>query len=576
MAIKTNKMKLATAFYQTIALASCLGVAPAAIAQQVRAQHGMVASASSIASQVGVDILKKGGNAVDSACAVGLALAVTYPVAGNLGGGGFMLIRQPDGNSIAIDYRETAPAAAARNMYLDAAGNVKPGLSLTGYRASGVPGTVAGLGMAHKKYGHLPWRDIVEPARKLAAQGIPVSYGMANGLRATKELAKFAESKRIFLKSGEYYRTGDTFRQPELAATLERIQKLGPAEFYTGATAKLIIEDMKKHRGLITLNDLASYHPVERTPVKGTYRGYDIISMPPPSSGGAALIQMLNILERHDLASMGYNSASANHLMIETMRRAFADRSEFPGDPDFVKVPVGGLTSKKYAEELDATIRTDHATPSTEIGHGAPGVYESPETTHFSVVDSAGCAVSNTYTLNMGYGSAVTIAGAGFLMNDEMDDFTSKPGSPNGFGLIQGEANAIVPGKRPLSSMTPTILCRNGKLFMVIGSPGGPTIINTVLQVILNVVDHGMDIGHAIAAPRFHHQWIPDVVAAETYAFPAEVMQALTARGHIIDQPAQAKVRHQGDAEGILIDPTTGDRVGASDPRSSDAAAKGY
>ena len=561
-----------------IAACAMLWVAPPAQCQQIRERHGIVTSATSLASDVGVDVMKKGGNAVDAACAVALALAVTYPTAGNLGGGGFMLIRFPDGTSTSIDYRETAPAAASRNMYLDAQGNVRPRVSLTGYLASGVPGTVAGLGLAHKKYGKLPWKEIVEPARQLASRGFKVSYALAQSLKSTRDLARYAESKRIFLNQGAYYKEGDLFRQPELAATLERIEKQGAQEFYTGTTGRMLAEEMKRHGGLITLKDLGGYHPVEREPVKGTYRGYDIISMPPPSSGGPALIQMLNILERHDIGSLGYNSAAADHLMIETMRRAFADRAEFPGDPEFVKVPVRGLTSKKYAEELDGTIKPDRATPSTEVGHGAPGVYESTETTHFSVVDSAGCAVSNTYTLNMGYGSAVTIAGAGFLMNDEMDDFTSKPGFPNGFGLIQGDANAIAPGKRPLSSMTPTILSRNGKLSLVIGSPGGPTIINTVLQVIVNVVDHGMDIGHAISAPRFHHQWMPDVVTAEAFCFPAEVLNSLIARGHKIDQPTgkAGKGRRQGDAEGIMVDPDTGDRLGASDPRSADAAAKGY
>jgi gamma-glutamyltranspeptidase / glutathione hydrolase len=536
----------------------------------------MVASANVIASQVGVDILKRGGNAVDAACAVGLALAVVYPAAGNLGGGGFMLIRMADGHAVAIDYRETAPAAAQRTMYLDSAGNIIPNASLVGYRAAGVPGTVAGLGLAQQKYGVLHWSEVVEPARRLAAQGFRVSDALASSLRGSRNLARFPESKRLFLKDGRYYKEGETFRQPELAATLGRIQEQGPREFYTGLTAQQIIDDMKANGGLITKTDLEFYHAVEREPLHGSYRGYDVLTMPPPSSGGAALLEMLNILEPHDLGGMGYNSSQTDHLLIEAMRRAFADRAEFMGDPDFGAVPVRGLISKAYAAEVAKTIDPAHATPSAQVGHGRPQPYESPQTTHFSVVDAAGNAVSNTYTLNFGYGSCATVRGAGFLLNDEMDDFTSKPGVPNGFGLIQGEANAIGPRKRPLSSMTPTLLTRNGKLFLVIGSPGGPTIINTVLQVISNVMDHGMDLARAIAAPRLHHQWLPDRVQAEPFALPQDVLTALRSMGHTISAPNGAHGERWGDAEGILVDLTTGTRLGASDPRSPDAAAIGY
>jgi gamma-glutamyltranspeptidase/glutathione hydrolase len=536
----------------------------------------MVASANAIASQVGVDIMKRGGNAIDAACAVGLALAVVYPAAGNLGGGGFMLIRLADGRAVAIDYRETAPAAAQRTMYLDSAGNIVPNASLVGYRAAGVPGTVAGLGLAQQKYGVLKWSEVVEPARKLAALGFRVSESLAAGLRNSKKLAQFPESKRIFLKDGHFYQEGETFKQPELAATLERIQEQGPREFYTGLTAQQITDDVKANGGLITKTDLEYYHAVEREPLRGSYRGVDILTMPPPSSGGAALLEMLNILEPHDLAAMGYNSSDTDHLLIEAMRRAFADRAEFMGDPDFVDVPAKGLISKAYAAEVAKTIDPARATPSAQIGHGRPQPYESQQTTHFSVVDAAGNAVSNTYTLNFGFGSCATVRGAGFLLNDEMDDFTSKPGTPNGFGLIQGEANAIGPRKRPLSSMTPTILTRNGKLFLVIGSPGGPTIINTVLQVISNVVDYGMDLAHAIAAPRLHHQWLPDVVQAEPFALPKDVLTNLRAMGHKISSPQGARGERMGDAEGILVDPETGVRLGASDPRSPDAAAIGY
>lgn len=547
-----------------------------ACAQLVRANSGMVASANKIASQVGVDIMKRGGNAIDSACAVGFALAVVYPAAGNLGGGGFMLIRLADGKSVAIDYRETGPEAASRTMYLDAAGNIIPEASLVGYRAAGVPGTVAGLGLAQQKYGRLPWHDVLEPAVRLAAKGFPVSYALAANLKATEKLARFPESKRIFLKGGDFYREGEIFRQPELAATLRRIQKLGPDEFYRGETAKRLVADMQANSGLITASDLAGYRAVEREPLKGTYRGCEVLTMPPPSSGGAALLEMLNILEPHDLKALGYNSAATNHLLIESMRRAFADRAEFMGDPDFVKMPTRALISKAYAQSVAKSILPERATPSAEIGHGKPAGYESSETTHFSVVDAAGNAVSNTYTLNMGCGNCATVRGAGFLLNDEMDDFTSKPGIPNGFGLIQGESNAIGPRRRPLSSMTPTILTRNGKLMLVIGSPGGPTIINTVLQVISNVVDHDMDIGRAITAPRIHHQWLPDIVKVEPFALPNEVLQSLEAMGHLFVLPTTAHGERMGDAEGILVDAITGARLGASDTRSPDAAAIGY
>ena len=565
-----------------VLFAACLtlrDIPPARGQEPVRAAQGMVASANAIASQAGVDILKRGGNAVDAACATGLALAVTYPVAGNLGGGGFMLIRLADGKAVAIDYRETAPAQANRTMYLDKAGNVIPNASLIGYQASGVPGTVAGLALAQRKYGKLTWREIVEPARKLAANGFLVSRALATGLRTEKSLAQNAESRRVFQKEGAFYREGETFKQPDLAATLTRLQTNGPREFYEGQTARLIAEDMKAHSGLLTAEDLKSYKAVEREVLRGTYRGYDILTMPPPSSGGAALLEMLNILEPHDLAHSGRGTASTDHLLVESMRRAFADRSEFMGDPDFVRVPVKELISKTYAAEVSRSLDLQHATPSARIGHGQPLAQarrESPQTTHFSVVDREGNAVSNTYTLNMAYGSGVTVKGAGFLLNDEMDDFTSKPGIPNGFRLIQGEANAIAPRKRPLSSMTPTIVVKGGKLFLVIGSPGGPTIINTVLQVILNVVDHKMNIAQAIAAPRLHHQWLPDTLRVETNGMTPDVFAALKAMGHVFASRAGKPGENWGDAEGIAIDSATGARLGASDPRSRDAATIGY
>ncbi len=535
----------------------------------------MVCSANRLASQIGVDILKQGGNAVDAACAVGFALAVVYPEAGNLGGGGFMLIRLANGKSTAIDYRETAPAQASRTMYLDGTGKVLANMSLVGYRASGVPGTVAGLAMAQRKYGRLRWDQVVSPARLLAQDGYDLSASSASNLRRALNLAQFPESRRIFQNDGKFYKAGDRFIQPDLGETLQRIEAKGPSDFYRGKTAHMIADAMKG-AGLITLNDLKRYQPVERKPVVGSYQGYQVITMPPPSSGGIALIEMLNVLQHYSLSQLGFDTAATDHLLIETMRRAFADRSEFMGDPDFVKIPRKGLTSKRYADLLASSIDPEKASLSSSVGHGNPSGYESSETTHFSVVDAAGNAVSNTYTLNFGYGSGVTIPGAGFLMNDEMDDFTSKPGVPNGFGLIQGEANAVAPHKRPLSSMTPTILVKNGKLAMVIGSPGGPTIITTVLQVILNVVDHHMNIAEAIAAPRIHHQWLPDELAAETSSIPDSTYQALLRMGHKLDRSARRPNNRWGDAEGIWIDPKTGKRQGASDPRSKDAAAVGY
>lgn len=537
----------------------------------VVAARGMVASSSEPASRAGLQVLKDGGNAVDAAVAVGLALAVTYPSAGNLGGGGFMLVRLADGRATAIDFRETAPGRATRDLYLDSAGNVIPEASLVGYRAVGVPGTVAGLGYARDRYGSLPWRRLVEPARKLAADGFPASSSLAAELR-NDLLGRFPESRRIFQRDGRFLEAGETFKQPDLAATLGRIQKDGPREFYEGRTARLLAEDMAANNGLITLEDLRGYRPVEREPLRGTYRGFEIVTMPPPSSGGIALLEMLNILENTDLRASGAGSSRTYHYTVEAMRRAFADRSRYPGDPGFVQVPVRGLTAKPYAQALFGTIDPARATPSSEITAGRPQPYESPQTTHYSVVDAQGNAVSVTYTLNGWYGSGATVRGAGFLLNNEMDDFTAKAGVPNLFGLIQGEQNAIQPGKRPLSSMTPTFVLRDGKLLYAVGSPGGPTIINTVLQVILNVTDHRMNLAEAVAAPRLHHQWLPDELVHEPHRLPEDVKSALERLGHKLAE----RPRYLGDVQAVGIEPQTGRRLGASDPRSPDAAALGY
>jgi gamma-glutamyltranspeptidase/glutathione hydrolase len=546
----------------------------------VRGKNGMVASVSQIASQVGVDVMKRGGNAIDAAVAVGLALAVVWPSAGNLGGGGFMVIRKADGKATVIDYREMAPAAAHRNTYLDAKGEYINESSTYGHKAAGVPGTVAGLAYALEKYGKLKWADVAEPSRKLAAEGFPVWYQLERSLKgSSKELSRYPETKRIFLRDGKPYETGETFKQPELAELFARMIKDGPREFYTGKTAQLIEASMKRaakgEKVWMTVEDLANYKPVEREPLRTTYRGHEVITMPPPSSGGVALIEMLNILGRYDLKALGAGSSQETHLKIEAMRRAFADRAVFLGDPDFVKVPVAGLTSRSYADKLAATIDPNRASTSEEIKNGDPSPYmsirESEETTHFTVVDKDGNVVTNTYTLNGSFGNKITVEGTGILLNNEMDDFAAKPGSANMYGLIQGEANAVAARKRPLSAMTPTIVLKDGKLWFAVGSPGGPTIINTVLQVIINVIDHEMDIQQAIDWPRVHHQWMPDTITYEPMGLSPDTMKRLSEMGHkFIDKP-----RQMGDAEGIMIENKTGVRLGGSDPRL-DGHSVGY
>lgn len=558
-------------------LSATTSTAAAASREPVRAKNGLVASTNEIASKVGVDVMKRGGNAVDAAIAVALALAVTYPAAGNLGGGGFMMIRLRDGKTTAIDYREMAPAAAHRNVYIDQDGNLikGEGSSTIGYRASGVPGTVAGMEMALKKYGsgRLSWGQLVEPARRLAAQGFPMGYSLARSLRGNDYLSKYPETHRIFLRNGNYYNEGEIFRQPELAATLARIQRHGPREFYEGQTAKLIVDDMKRNNGLITMADMRGYVAKERTPLRGTYRGHEVISMPPPSSGGAVLLEMLNILEGFELAKYDWASSERHHVTVEAMRRAFADRAEYMGDTDFVSVPVAGLIDKSYADNLRKTIRVDRASSSEEVRAGRPAGAESEETTHFTVVDAQGNAVANTYTLNDWFGSGVVAKGTGIVLNNEMDDFAAKPGTPNLYGLIQGERNAVAPRKRPLSAMTPTfVLRKDGTLWFTVGTPGGPTIINTVLQVITNVIDYGMNIQQAIDAPRIHHQWLPDEVVWEPYGLSGDTQRALINRRHKLAK----NPRYLGDAQGIMIEEKTGVRLGATDPRRSDGPAIGY
>jgi gamma-glutamyltranspeptidase/glutathione hydrolase len=538
----------------------------------------MVVSSESNASMVGLEILERGGNAVDAAVAVGFALAVTHPFAGNIGGGGFMLIRLNNGETIFVDYREMAPGKAMPDMYQDSAGNLVKEASIVGYRAVGVPGTVAGLYLALQKYGTLKWADVIQPSIRLARDGFSISYSLSQSLRnAAKLLSQFPESNRIFLRDGRFYEEGEIFKQPELADTLERIAAKGPKEFYEGETAKKIAADMAAHGGLITEKDLKEYSAKLRAPVRGTYRGYEIISAPPPSSGGTALIEILNTLEHFDLKSMGALSAAALHLEAESMRRAFADRARYMGDADFVKVPAAGLISKRYSDTLAREINLKEATASTAVHNPDPFTFEGTETTHYSIVDRWGNAVANTYTLNAGYGSGVTVKGLGFLLNDEMDDFTSKPGTPNMFGLIQSENNSIQPRKRPLSAMTPTLVLKDGKLLMVTGSPGGPTIINTVLQTIINVIDFGMNIQEAVDAPRIHHQWMPDELQVEPVGFSSDTLTILRSEGYHLKLLVSPLWGNQflGDAQAILIDPKTGVRMGAADPRRNGRAV-GY
>lgn len=562
-------------------------VAPVCLAsgmQPERADNGMVASVHELASQAGVEMMKAGGNAIDAAVATGFALAVVHPAAGNLGGGGFMLVRMSSGETHFLDFREKAPGKATSTMYQDAQGNVVPMLSRVGYKAVGVPGSVKGMVHAQQKFGKLTLQQVVAPAIRFAREGFELDWAEARSLTNDRNLEKFPDSKRIFQNNGKGWRQGDVFKQPELARTLERIVA-DPDEFYTGKMAREIAEFMQQGGGLITVQDLKNYDVVDRTPVRGTYRGLEIISAPPPSSGGIALVETLNILEGFDIAKAGFNSAEAIHLIAESYRRAFYDRAQYLGDPEFSSLPVIELADKKYAVEWRASIDPQRASASTRLERPRvsqaladyakkkpvkAAAQEATETTHYSVVDKDGNAVAVTTTLNGGYGSKVTIGSLGFLLNNEMDDFSSKAGVPNMFGLIQSDANLAGPNKRPLSAMTPTIVLKDGKLWLVLGSPGGPTIITTVANILVGVADFGLDIQQAVNAPRFHHQWLPDQIRMERNRFSPDTIKLLEARGHTVGFGLG------GDGECIQIDLATGQRLGASDGRNERGKAVGY
>jgi gamma-glutamyltranspeptidase/glutathione hydrolase len=557
--------------------------------QAVHASHGMIATDEELGSEAGVEILKRGGNAIDAAVAVAFALAVVEPAAGNIGGGGFMLIRLAHGQTTFLDYREVAPGKATRDMYIGKDGKLDEEASVIGYKSVAVPGTVAGLALALKTYGTMRLADVMAPAIRLAENGFPISKRLAHEFEEERAgLQRFAFSRRIFLNEGKMFQPGDTLRQPELAATLKLIARNGTAEFYRGETAHALVVDMTRLGGLITLEDLAKYQPKVRQVLRAKYNSdghsWEVLTSPPPSSGGVAVIEALNMLQSVPLRS--WDDADSVHMVAEVMRRVFADRAAYLADPDYSSVPVAGLTDPCYAKEVFASVDPQHASSSRVIKAGNPhtcgvatspsnstktlvSLGEGPHTTHFSVVDAAGNAVASTYTLNDSYGSHAT-SSAGVLLNDEMDDFTTQPGVPNAlYGLMQSEANAIAPGHRPLSSMTPTILLRDGKLSFVTGSPGGPTIISATLLSILNWMRLGMEPQAAINAPRFHHQWLPDRILMER-AFPESLERALNARGH-----ATLRVGHMGLVNAIAIDPATGDRLGAADPRH-DGAAVGY
>ena len=541
---------------------------PRGVLHRTDAPNGMVVSASAIASEAGANVLADGGNAVDAAIATGFALAVTYPTAGNIGGGGFMVIRFPDGRATTIDFRERAPSRSTPDMFSDSAGTYSAQIHHRSHLAVGVPGTVAGFALAHEKYGSKPWKRLVQPAVSLASDGFNVPQGLVASLAGMISRSRYPATISAYSKNGTAYAEGERMRLPDLGRTLARVRDSGRDGFYKGETSRLIVAEMTRGGGIISAKDLEQYVARERAPLTGTYRGYDIIAMPPPSSGGVTMVEMLNILEGFDLAAQGHNSPRYLHLLAEAMRRGFLDRARFIGDPDFVQVPVERLTSKTYAAELRKTIDTNHASPSSpaQIVVG----YESPETTHYSIVDGDGMAVSVTYTLEAGYGLGAVVAGAGFLLNNEMGDFNGKPGLTDSTGLIGTQPNIARPGKRMLSSMSPTIIAKDGKLEAVIGSPGGRTIINTVMQVALNIMDFHMTIADAVKAPRVHHQWLPDVLTVERNGFEPSTVKGLEAMGHTVRVGGS-----QGTAHSIMIDPLTARRIGAPDPRDRDAGAVG-
>ena len=536
----------------------------------VVAKRGMVASEQALASEVGVDILKAGGNAIDAAVAVGFALAVVLPNAGNIGGGGFMMVHDArSGEYVALDFRETAPAAATKTVFQDKKGNVIDGKSLYTHAAVGVPGTVAGLTHAQKKWGRLPLTRVMAPAITLAEKGFTITAPLAAKLKTEREtLGKWPSSRAIFWRNGAPLKAGDKLVQKDLAASLKLIAAEGPDAFYKGPIARKIVADSQRHHGLITAADLAGYKAVERTPIRGSYRQFEVVTMPPPSSGGVHLVQMLNIMDGWPIGTWGQNSAQTVHHMAEAMKLAYADRAEYLGDPDFVQVPVTGLTSRKYAALLRGQIDPAQAKPAKDIKPGKPQPYESDQTTHYSVMDAKGNAVAVTYTLNTNFGTGIVAPGTGILLNNEMDDFSVKPGVPNAYGLVGGEANAVGPRKRPLSSMTPTFVLRKGKPWLVTGTPGGARIITTVLETVSNAVDHGMNPAEAAAAPRFHHQWTPDELRVER-GFPVDTIELLKQRGHNVVEKA-AMGRSQ------TIQAEQGELWGYSDPRNPDGLTVGY
>jgi gamma-glutamyltranspeptidase/glutathione hydrolase len=537
-----------------------------------RGMHGVVASSSRIAAEVGIDVMKKGGNAIDAAVATAFAMAVTWPTAGNIGGGGFLVYHGVDGEATTFDFREKAPLASTRTMYLDDEGNVRDNSNHDGILAVGVPGTVAGLALAHERLGSLEWEELLQPAIDLARNGVPISWNLHDSFeRMDNWWQRFPSSAKIFKKAdGSFYQPGDTWKQPDLAATLERIRKNGRDGFYKGETARLIADFMAANDGIITLQDLARYEAKERAPIRGTYRGYEIVSMPPPSSGGIVLAQMLNILEGYDLKEIGHNSALYLHLLTESMRRAYADRANYLGDPDFNEdMPIDMLISKEHAAKQRETILFHTASESDPARFAA--VYESEQTTHFSVVDGEGNMVSLTYTLEHGFGSKIVVDGAGFLLNNEMGDFNAQPGVTNDRGTIGTEPNQIRPEQRMLSSMTPTIVAKDGVPLFATGTPGGRTIINTTMQTILNVIDFGMNIARAIDAPRIHHQWLPDTTLIEADSFSPDTLKLYRQRGHTIRE-----TRGIGSAMGVYKDPATGILYGGADPRAEDGGAVAY